>query len=687
MYDKRDCVIIASTGFGKSLIYQFPPVYMKKLTIVISPLIALMEDQVLSLKAKGIKACFFGSMQPDKSLQMADHNVVYITPEYLVNRTHDLEKVRDKIAMFAIDEAHLIDQWCDFRPEFKQLGSLRDNFPEIPIVALTATAPQNVKEEIVKSLKLKDNYLSVRTFLDRPNLIFSVKRKNRVFNGYIQDVLPLLQNLTTGSAIVYCNSRKITEEISHCFNRAGLQTRPYNAGMQDEERRKVVKDFRENRLRFVICTIAYGMGIDKGDVRLVVHYGVPKSLEAYYQEAGRAGRDGNTSRCMMYYEPDDFRVLEYFINDSKEKANKKINQRKKDRQINEAQKIAAEIKNEDKKKYLLVLVDKVRDFINSSKCRRLDVLTYLGASAEEIKKLIIRAKCCDNCKINMVTRIPPELAYRDLAEDGSYNFSNDARILFEAVDQRLMRREVVDLLRGEMPSRKVFMHSKLEVFGKGRGRPKDWWTALISLLLQNFYLDDVQNAVCLSSNAKDFLRYKTAELKMKPSWQMLAGFFVRRDDIEFFWNNDKVDSRPSSYIICKVPEDTLTKTKSSKIVPRTTLPLQTDFPCIIQQVESDSLFADEEFSDSDIDWGALKKIEANDKSQAIQEQQEIEALNSMDFEDDEKKMSISYNERQEIDSLGTLDFDDIRQDNFKRSHLTDDEWDQACSSKVLKTEK
>lgn len=284
MYDKRDCCIIASTGFGKSLIYQYPPVFMDKLCVVISPLCALMQDQVLSLQKLGIKACFYGSQQTDKTLNMVDHNIVYITPEfYMGNGNRKIFEARHKIMLFAVDEAHVIDQWADFRPKYTELHRIRQSFPWIPIVALTATAPSYVHAVIVRSLTLK-NYINIRTALDRPNLEFEIRRKS--FN-YDNDLFSLLKTVTSGSAIVYCLSKELTVQLSELCSQKGIDSRPYHADLPREYKTEVVEDFRSDKLKFVFCTIAFGMGIDKPDVRLVIHYGVSKSLEAYYQEAGK----------------------------------------------------------------------------------------------------------------------------------------------------------------------------------------------------------------------------------------------------------------------------------------------------------------------------------------------------------------------------------------------------------------
>lgn len=287
MYDRRDSCVIASTGFGKSLIYQFPPVYLNKLTVVISPLIALMQDQVLALKNRGIRACYFGSQQPDKTLKMMEHNVVYVTPEYIFRSSgkKQIQEAMRKVLMIAVDEVHVLDQWADFRPDYRRLSELKELFPGVPIVALTATATTYVQKNITNTLKL-ENCVYLRTKLDRPNLSYEVHSK---WGSGIEEVLPLLRQVQEGSAIVYCMSRKFTEELAESLQKCGINCQPYHAELKDDFRHQVVKDFRNNLINVVICTIAFGMGIDKPDVRLVIHYGLAKSIEAYSQESGRAG--------------------------------------------------------------------------------------------------------------------------------------------------------------------------------------------------------------------------------------------------------------------------------------------------------------------------------------------------------------------------------------------------------------
>lgn len=474
-----------------------------------------MQDQVASLKAKGVKACFFGSEQPDKTLMMANHNICYITPEYLKYRGHhEINNNRHRILFFAIDEAHIVEQWRDFRPTYKELGSLREKCPEIPIIALTATAPQYVQEYVTKQLKLRDNFFLVKTALDRPNLSFEVRNSN---GNYIAQVLPLLQQVTTGSAIVYCIPQAHAVMMAESFREHGLDCRPYHAKLPKETKARTVEDFRTGKLRFVVCTIAFGMGIDKPDVRLVVHYGMCKSIEAYYQEAGRAGRDGKPSKCTVFLDHSDKSILYKFIRESKDVT-------------------------ETEKQQQYRLVDTFVNFLTSDKCRRIQMLDYLGTTDEERAKLTIRDQCCDNCQRDLKMKVPAKLMYWDINDDGTFDFTNEARILLKAVHTKLLRNEVIDNVLGELASDTNFRHFKLSSNGSGTDRPRDYWASLLSMLVRNNYCSVVGNCVRLQRIAKHLIKYKGNKVLVPPSHD-IKKYLKLREDVEFFWDNNEIKTR------------------------------------------------------------------------------------------------------------------------------------------------
>jgi ATP-dependent DNA helicase RecQ len=314
----QDAFVLMPTGGGKSLCYQLPAVYLPGLTIVISPLIALMKDQVDSLKANGIAAEFINSSLESGQIakimaSLADGSLklLYIAPERLAMKEFQDFLGGLKVSLVAIDEAHCISEWGhDFRPDYRGLSGLKKIFPGVPLVALTATATAKVRQDIIGSLNLKEPKVFISSF-DRPNLTLRVIEKKQAFHRLV-DVLRLHQG---ESAIIYCFSRKETEEVAANLKRNGFSARAYHAGLEPAERRLAQELFIKDKIDIIVATIAFGMGIDKPNVRLVVHYSFPKTLEGYYQEIGRAGRDGLPSECLLFYTQADTRKHEFFINE------------------------------------------------------------------------------------------------------------------------------------------------------------------------------------------------------------------------------------------------------------------------------------------------------------------------------------------------------------------------------------
>ena len=313
----RDGFVLMPTGGGKSLCYQLPALKLSGTTLVISPLIALMKNQVDALKANGIKAEFINSSLSKAEideiyvrLKNKDIKILYLAPERLaLSGFQNFLKGLD-ISLIAVDEAHCISEWGhDFRPDYRNLGMLRKFFPAVPFIALTATATVKVREDILNHLNLKKAPLFISSF-NRENLNISVIEKKRAFPKLVS----LLSNYKNESVIIYCYSRKETEEIAENLQLNGFSARAYHAGLETDERRMTQDLFINDKVNIIVATIAFGMGIDKPDVRLVVHYTFPKTLEGYYQEIGRAGRDGLKSECVMFYTYADTRKHEFFIN-------------------------------------------------------------------------------------------------------------------------------------------------------------------------------------------------------------------------------------------------------------------------------------------------------------------------------------------------------------------------------------
>jgi ATP-dependent DNA helicase RecQ len=304
----RDALVVMPTGGGKSLCFQLPPLVTGKLTVVVSPLIALMQDQVDGLRLLGYPAAAShsnldtaGRQELQRLANSGELRLVFVAPERLFLDSFQRWLGERDIGAFAIDEAHCISQWGhDFRPEYRRLAELRDRFPQVPFHAYTATATPRVREDIAAQLRLRDPKILVGTF-DRQNLTYRVLPRVDLEHQVVEAV----RRHPDAAAIVYCISRKDTESLASSLRRAGIQAAPYHAGLPADTRTQVSADFRAERLPVVVATVAFGMGIDRGDVRLVVHAAMPKSLEHYQQETGRAGRDGLPAECLLLYSAAD----------------------------------------------------------------------------------------------------------------------------------------------------------------------------------------------------------------------------------------------------------------------------------------------------------------------------------------------------------------------------------------------
>ena len=313
----QDILAIMPTGAGKSLCYQVPALVMDGITLVISPLVSLMKDQVNALTAQGIRGAYLNRSLTDKQFDKALSNmskgmykIIYVAPERLTSQRFINAVMQINISMVAVDEAHCVSQWGqDFRPGYLNIAQFVADLPKRPVVgAFTATATSKVKQDIIHLLRLNNPY-EVTTGFDRPNLFFSV------FRAY--DKQQRLKSLVTAnknkSGIIYCSTRKKVEEVCDYLCEQGFSATRYHAGLRDEERRQNQDDFIYDRKRIIVATNAFGMGIDKSDVRFVIHHNMPKNLESYYQEAGRAGRDGEYAECTLLWDDDDIRICRYFI--------------------------------------------------------------------------------------------------------------------------------------------------------------------------------------------------------------------------------------------------------------------------------------------------------------------------------------------------------------------------------------
>lgn len=446
--DKKDVFVLMPTGGGKSLCYQLPSIMQDGLTVVVSPLIALMKDQVDGLKDFGIPAEFINSSlsyeqiaQVKKKLLANQVKLLYVAPERLV-LPQFLEFIDLlNITMFAIDEAHCISEWGhDFRPEYRQLIVLRNKFPDVPLVALTATATPIVQDDIIGQLKMKEP-LRFQASFNRANLFYQVLPKGETY----QQLLDYLKAHPADSGIIYCQSRMSVEQLAAALNRDGFRALPYHAGMASQERTKNQEAFIKDNAEIIVATIAFGMGIDKSNVRFVVHYDMPKNLESYYQETGRSGRDGLKSDCLLFFSYGDKAKIEYFIEQKEDP---------KERQI---------------------AYDKLHQLIHYAEshiCRRKILLEYFGETYS-----VENCQHCDNCLKDRETF------------DGTIIAQKLLSCVFR-LKQRFGTNYVIDVLKGAK-SERIFhnRHQKLSTYGIGAEFTKKQWQAYVRELIQQGYLN------------------------------------------------------------------------------------------------------------------------------------------------------------------------------------------------------
>ena len=445
----QDALVVMATGNGKSLCYQIPALCFAGLTLVISPLISLMKDQVDQLQANGIEADFLNSSQTLEQQQQVQNKLIsgqlkllYVSPEKVMMNSFFQLISYSKVSFIAIDEAHCISQWGhDFRPEYTQLGGLKASFPHAPIMALTATADYATRQDILTHLNLENPHKYIGSF-DRPNIRYTLEEKYKPMEQLTRFVLAQKGK----SGIIYCNSRNKVERIAESLRNKGVSAAAYHAGMETVLRERVQQDFQRDNVQVVVATIAFGMGINKSNVRFVAHFDLPRSIESYYQETGRAGRDDLPAEAVLFYEPADYAWLQKILLEKPETPQRQIEQHK---------------------------LEAIGEFAESQTCRRLVLLNYFGEH---------RQTPCNNCDICL----DPPKKY-----DGLVDAQKVMSTIYR-VGQCFGAHYVIAVLRG-MHNQKIIerQHDKLSVYGIGKDKSKEHWQSVIRQLIHLGFVQQV----------------------------------------------------------------------------------------------------------------------------------------------------------------------------------------------------
>lgn len=469
--DGQDTFVIMPTGGGKSLCYQLPALMSEGTAIVVSPLIALMKNQVDAIRNFGSEdgiAHFLNSSlskaeiaRVKKDITTGKTKLLYVAPESLTKEDNVSFFSEIKISFFAIDEAHCISEWGhDFRPEYRRLRTIIDAIGKVPVIALTATATPKVQQDILKNLGMT-NAVVYKSSFNRANLFYEVRPKVNV----AKEIIKYIKKQSAKSGIVYCLSRKKVEELAETLKVNGIKALPYHAGLDAQTRAETQDMFLMEEIDVIVATIAFGMGIDKPDVRFVIHHDIPKSLEGYYQETGRAGRDGGEGNCVTFYSYDDIQKLEKFMK-GKPVAEQEIGKQ--------------------------LLVETVA-YAESSACRRKVLLHYFGESYKQDN-----CGCCDNCK-SPKTKV-----------DGTEDIGMVLETITE-IKEKFKAKHVIQILQGIVTATvKSYKHNELEAFGKGNedGKDEKYWNAVIRMaMVEGLLIKDIENygLLRLSKEGKAFL--------------------------------------------------------------------------------------------------------------------------------------------------------------------------------------
>jgi ATP-dependent DNA helicase RecQ len=468
---KKDCLVLMPTGGGKSLCYQIPALMQEGLTVVVSPLIALMKDQVDALRLNGVKAAFLNSSQESAvqqeviaAIRTGEVRILYIAPERLLQSSGQfidfLKSLR--VSLFAIDEAHCISSWGhDFRPEYTQLGRLKNWFPDVPVIALTATADKLVRQDILEKLQIEHAEVFASSF-NRANIFYRVEPKRDTYT----QLFDYLDKRRNESGIIYCLSRNSVDALAADLRNDGFNALAYHAGHDKTKREQHQELFLRDEVKIMVATIAFGMGIDKSNVRFVVHYDLPKNIESYYQETGRAGRDGLESEALLFFSHGDVQKLKAF----------------------------AEVEgNAEQTDIMLGKLNVMAQFGDLKTCRRKFLLHYFSEDSTE--------KCghCDNC-LKTFERF-----------DGTV-IAQKALSAVYRTEQRMGMTYLVDFLRGAKSQKMRDQHKQLPTYGIGADISKTHWQAYFRELIEQGYLDQTNGqypTLMLTDKSRDVLKGKT----------------------------------------------------------------------------------------------------------------------------------------------------------------------------------
>ena len=440
--DQKDVFAVMPTGGGKSLCYQLPARMMDGTTVVISPLISLMKDQVDAALENGISAAFINSsLKPQemssvfRKLKGREIELLYVAPERFAMQGFLDQLKTIPISLFAIDEAHCVSEWGhDFRPDYLRLSNITKTFPDIPVAAFTATATSKVQDDIISKIGLRSPF-TVRASFNRPNLFYKVKNKN----GMESQLLEFLREHHGEPGIIYRTTRDSVEDLAALLSANGIKALPYHAGLTSEERKNNQEAFNRDETTIIVATIAFGMGIDKSNVRFVIHADLPKNIESYYQETGRAGRDGEPADCILFFGRGDIPKIRYFID---------------------------QIPDDQERAIAMEKLNRTARYASHNLCRRRQLLEYFGENYPEKN-----CKACDICT-GMAEKI---------------DVTTDAQILMSAISrtgQRFGITHIINIVTGADTKRiRELGHEKIKTYGKGKEKDKNHWRFLVDELL------------------------------------------------------------------------------------------------------------------------------------------------------------------------------------------------------------